>query len=129
VKLLYFAWVRERIGAHEEDFALPAGVATVGDLIAHLAARGDGYAHAFADPAQIRAAVNQETAQPGDAVADGDEVAFFPPMTGGTQGAPAFRPPSRNPFLSTDGNRGVGGKAQEWVPGQARDASESGEDQ
>ncbi len=59
MKLLYFAWVRERIGVHEEDYALPVGVSTVGDLIAHLAARGDGYARAFADPMQIRAAVNQ----------------------------------------------------------------------
>ena len=83
MKLLYFAWVRERIGVHEEDYALPGGVGTVGDLIAHLAGRGDGYARAFADPAQIRAAVNQETAHMSDAVADGDEVAFFPPMTGG----------------------------------------------
>lgn len=87
MKLLYFAWVRERIGIHEEDYALPDGIGTVGDLIAHLAGRGDGYARAFADPAQIRAAVNQETAQPGDAVGDGDEVAFFPPMTGGNRSA------------------------------------------
>jgi molybdopterin synthase sulfur carrier subunit len=87
VKLLYFAWVRERIGVHEEDYALPVGVSTVGDLIAHLAARGDGYARAFADPMQIRAAVNQETAQPGNPVADGDEIAFFPPMTGGNRSA------------------------------------------
>lgn len=83
MKLLYFAWVRERIGVNEEDFTLPDGVATVADLIDHLAGRGDGYARAFADPKQIRAAVNQETAQPGDPVANGDEVAFFPPMTGG----------------------------------------------
>lgn len=94
MKLLYFAWVRERVGLHEEDHALPNGVQTVGDLIAYLAGRGDGYARAFADPSQIRAAVNQETAQPGDPVADGDEVAFFPPMTGGDQISPVFRPPS-----------------------------------
>ncbi|WP_417517584.1 molybdopterin converting factor subunit 1 [Minwuia sp.] len=83
MKLLYFAWVRERTGVHEEDYALPAGVATVADLMTHLRGRGDGFDRAFADPDRIRAAVNQETAAPGDPVCDADEVAFFPPMTGG----------------------------------------------
>ena len=83
MKLLYFAWVRERTGIHEETYALPDSVGTVAELIAHLKGRGDGFARAFADPAQVRAAVNQETAFLADPVADGDEVAFFPPMTGG----------------------------------------------
>lgn len=83
MKLLYFAWVRERTGVHEEDYDLPDGVVTVADLIEHLKGRGDGFARAFADAGQIRAAVNQETAGPGDPVAQDDEVAFFPPMTGG----------------------------------------------
>ena len=75
----------ERIGLHEEDWSLPDGVHDVAGLIAALVERGPGYAHAFADTAQIRAAVNQETAPMSAAVRDGDEVAFFPPMTGGGQ--------------------------------------------
>ena len=63
--------------------AVIIGVGTVAQLMDHLKARGDGFARAFADPAQIRAAVNQETARPGDPVGPHDEVAFFPPMTGG----------------------------------------------
>jgi molybdopterin synthase sulfur carrier subunit len=83
MKLLYFAWVRERTGVHEESWELPQGVATVGELITALSARGPGFAHAFADVKQVRAAVNQETAGLDDPVSDADEVAFFPPMTGG----------------------------------------------
>ncbi len=83
MKLLYFAWIRERTGIHEETWPLPDGVTSVRDLVAALAARGPSFAHAFADLKQIRAAVNQETAKLDDAVAEGDEVAFFPPMTGG----------------------------------------------
>ncbi|MDF1722068.1 MAG: molybdopterin converting factor subunit 1 [Minwuia sp.] len=83
MKLLYFAWIRERTGVHEETWPLPKGTATVQDLIARLAERGPGFAHAFADVKQIRAAVNQETAKLDAPVSDGDEVAFFPPMTGG----------------------------------------------
>ncbi|MBO6946442.1 MAG: molybdopterin converting factor subunit 1 [Rhodospirillales bacterium] len=83
MKLLYFAWVREHVGTPSEEIALPDGVATVGDLIAWLAGRGDGYAAAFADTALVRAAVNQEHVDPLHPVRDGDEVAFFPPVTGG----------------------------------------------
>lgn len=83
MKVLYFAWLRERIGSGEEEVSLPGGVATVGALMRWLAARSDGHAAAFADPAVVRAAVNQEHATPETAVRDGDEVAFFPPMTGG----------------------------------------------
>lgn len=83
MKLLYFAWLRERTGVHEEDWPLPDGVATVADLVAALVARGPGFAAAFADMDRVRAAVNQETAGPDAPVGDRDEVAFFPPMTGG----------------------------------------------
>lgn len=83
MKLLYFAWVRERIGSASEDFPCPEDVATVGDLIARLASRGGGYAEAFKDAAQVRTAVNQEHVDIGHPVSDGDEVAFFPPVTGG----------------------------------------------
>jgi sulfur-carrier protein len=81
--LLYFAWLRERVGTAEERIELPAGVATVGALIAWLQARGPGHAAAFAVANRVRCAVNQEFAGPDAAVRPGDEVAFFPPVTGG----------------------------------------------
>ena len=81
--LLYFAWVRQRIGKSEEQLSLPAQVQTVSELIAHLRARGAGYAEAFAAPERLRAAVNQEHVPFDTPVRDEDEVAFFPPVTGG----------------------------------------------
>lgn len=81
--LLYFAWVRERTGRASEEIERPAGVATVADLIAWQAARGDGYAEAFADAKQIRVALNQEHVSVDHAIGDNDEIAFFPPVTGG----------------------------------------------
>ncbi len=83
VQVLYFAWLRERAGRSEERVALPEGVATVAGLVAHLAAQDDAHAAAFAHAGLVRAAVNQEFAAPDAAIADGDEVAFFPPVTGG----------------------------------------------
>ncbi len=81
--LLYFAWLREHIGRGEETLELPAAASTVGGLIAFLMARGEGYQAAFAQPDLIRAAVNQTMAEPSTPIAAGDEVAFFPPITGG----------------------------------------------
>ncbi len=83
IKILYFAWVRERTGTGEEDFCLPDGVHTLEALIAALRARGAGYEAAFAIPKFVRAAVNQVFAHAGTPIAPGDEVAFFPPVTGG----------------------------------------------
>lgn len=83
MRVLYFAWVRETIGTGEEEVTLPAGVATVAALVDHLAARSPRHAAAFANRRTIRCAVNQDFAGPEDAVAEGDEVAFFPPVTGG----------------------------------------------
>jgi len=83
MKLLYFAWMRERMGRAEEDLALPSGIATVGALADWLRGRDAAGAAAFAQPGVVRAAVNQEFAQPSDPVHDGDDVAFFPPVTGG----------------------------------------------
>ena len=83
MRVLYFAWMRERMGRGEETLPLPAGVGTVGALTDWLRARDAAGAAAFAHGAVVRAAVNQEFAQPGTPVADGDEVAFFPPVTGG----------------------------------------------
>lgn len=81
--LLYFAWLRERIGLGEEDVAAPPDVATVAQLVTWLRSRGPHYEAAFGTTAPVRCAVNQEFATPGAAVASGDEVAFFPPVTGG----------------------------------------------
>ena len=81
--LLYFAWVRQKIGRSEEQIPFPANVATVADLVAHLRARGGGYAEAFAEPKRLRAAVNQDHVSFDAEVCDQDEVAFFPPVTGG----------------------------------------------
>ena len=83
MKLLYFAWVRERVGKPQEDVELPAGVATVGDLMAWLAKRGDEYAHAFENPKIIRAAIDRAHVRPDTTIAGAREIAFFPPMTGG----------------------------------------------
>jgi molybdopterin synthase sulfur carrier subunit len=83
MKALYFAWVRERVGKAEETLDPPATVATVGDLIAWLSERGDGYAYAFAKPAAVRAALDRVHARSDASIAGAKEVAFFPPMTGG----------------------------------------------
>lgn len=83
MKLMYFAWVRERIGKAEETVDLPASVSTVGDLISWLSSRGEEYAHAFETPKVIRAAIDQTHVRPGTAIAGAREIAFFPPMTGG----------------------------------------------
>ena len=83
MKLLYFAWVRERVGKPQEDVELPATVATVGDLMAWLAKRGDEYAHAFENPKIIRAAIDRAHVRADATIAGAREIAFFPPMTGG----------------------------------------------
>jgi molybdopterin synthase sulfur carrier subunit len=83
VKVLYFAWVRERIGKAEEMVEPPAGVRTVGELITWLAGRGEEYAHAFERPQVIRAAIDQTHVRPDTAIAGAREIALFPPMTGG----------------------------------------------
>jgi molybdopterin synthase sulfur carrier subunit len=83
MRLLYFAWIRQRIGHAEEELAPPANVATVGALLDWLDARGGGYAKALENRKLVRVAVNQAYAQPGDPVRPGDEIALFPPVTGG----------------------------------------------
>jgi len=83
VKVLYFAWVRERIGKTEEEVEPPPEVATVGELMGWLASRGDEYADAFVNPKVIRAAINRTHVKPETTIAGAREIAFFPPMTGG----------------------------------------------
>ena len=83
VKVLYFASIRERLGRDAEEIELPAGIATVASLRSHLRSRGGAWAEALADGKLLRAAVNQDMSQPTAAIKAGDEVAFFPPVTGG----------------------------------------------
>lgn len=83
MKLLYFAWLKAKTGIAEEEVDPPAEVATVGDLLSWLKGRGPGYAEALADLQIVRVAVNQEYADPSHPVGPGDEVALFPPVTGG----------------------------------------------
>ncbi len=83
MKLLYFAWLKAKTGVAEEEVDPPAEVATVGDLLGWLKGRGPGYAEALADLQIVRVAVNQEYADPDHPVGPGDEVALFPPVTGG----------------------------------------------
>ena len=82
MQILYFAWLKERMGRSGEALALPPGVGTVGELMAWLRARDDRGERALGSGV-VRAAINGEFAQPGDPVADSDEVALFPPVTGG----------------------------------------------
>ena len=83
MKLVYFAWVRERVGQAEEQVEPPADVGTVSDLVAWLKTRGEGYAHAFENERVIRAAIDHVHVKPETPLAGAREVAFFPPMTGG----------------------------------------------
>ena len=83
VTLLYFAWVRERIGKGSERVELPADVETVGQLMRWLVARGPEFAHAFERPEVIRAAIDKNHARLDSPIAGAREVAFFPPVTGG----------------------------------------------
>jgi molybdopterin synthase sulfur carrier subunit len=83
VTILYFARLREALGTASETLALPDGVSDLAGLRAALVRRGGNWAEHLGDARPIRAAVNQEMAEPGTPVSDGDEVAFFPPVTGG----------------------------------------------
>jgi len=83
MKLVYFAWVRERIGKAEETVDPPRGIATVADLVRWLKARGEEYEYAFENEAIVRAAIDHVHVKPEAPIAGAREIAFFPPMTGG----------------------------------------------
>ena len=83
MKLVYFAWVRERVGLPEENVDLPPEVRTVADLVGWLRARGENYVHAFENPAIVRAALDRVHVKPTASLEGVKEAAFFPPMTGG----------------------------------------------
>ncbi|HTM60234.1 MAG TPA: molybdopterin converting factor subunit 1 [Burkholderiales bacterium] len=83
VTVLFFASLREQVGQPREELELPASVTTVGALREHLRARGGAWDAVFAPNKPVRAAVNQDMVQPAAAIKAGDEIAFFPPVTGG----------------------------------------------
>ncbi len=83
LRISYFAWIRDRMGAAEESVAPPPETATVGALVAWLAARDERGAHAFADPARIRAALGSDMVGLDARIGDAREIALFPPVTGG----------------------------------------------
>lgn len=85
MKLLYFAWLKQRTGIAEEEVAPPPAVRDVAGLLEWLKGRGPGYAAALKDLSVVRVAVNQEYARPDHPVRAGDEVALFPPVTGGAR--------------------------------------------
>lgn len=83
LKLVYFAWVRERIGLAQESVTPPEDARTIAELVRWLKTRDEGYAAAFADEAIVRAAIDHTHVRPDASIADAREIAFFPPMTGG----------------------------------------------
>lgn len=83
MKLVYFAWVRERIGLPQEDVAPPQSVTNVRDLLEWLKSRGDEYAEALKHPEAIRVAIDQEHVGHDEPIAGAREIGLFPPMTGG----------------------------------------------
>jgi sulfur-carrier protein len=83
MRLLYFAWVKEKTGIGAEDIDLPASVTTVAELMAWLKTRGPEFEHAFARSEVIRAAIDQSHVRHDAHLAGAREIAFFPPVTGG----------------------------------------------
>jgi sulfur-carrier protein len=83
MKILYFAWIRERVGKTEEVVDLPGSVQTVADLVQWLKGRGEEYAYAFENQKVVRAALDRVHVRPDTKLAGAREIALFPPMTGG----------------------------------------------
>ena len=83
LKLVYFAWVRERVGKAEESVDLPPEIDTIADLVAWLRGRGEEYAYAFENDGVIRVALDQKHVRADASLLGARELAFFPPMTGG----------------------------------------------
>ena len=83
MRMVYFAWVRERIGVGEEEVSPPATVETIAGLVDWLAQRSDGHANAFADRSRLRAARDQDFVGMDTPIAGAREIDLFPPVTGG----------------------------------------------
>ena len=83
MNILYFAWMREHTGCAAEEIELPDGVTTVADLVPHIASQSDGHATALRNLKTVRVAVNRTHSALETPIKQGDEIAFFPPVTGG----------------------------------------------
>jgi molybdopterin synthase sulfur carrier subunit len=83
MKLVYFAWVRERVGRTDEEIELPAAIDTIAELVRWLKGRGEEYGYAFENEDIVRAAIDHVHVKPEARIAGAREIAFFPPMTGG----------------------------------------------
>ncbi|GJE57580.1 MULTISPECIES: MoaD/ThiS family protein [Methylobacterium] len=83
MKLVYFAWVRERIGKADETVTPPPGIDTIAGLVSWLKTHGEEYAYAFENEGVVRAAIDRVHARPDSPITGAAEIAFFPPMTGG----------------------------------------------
>jgi molybdopterin synthase sulfur carrier subunit len=83
MKIVYFAWMREHIGSSGEELDLPQGITTVGDLATYLKTLSTGHAKALSNLDVVRVAVNKIYADLNTQISNTDEVAFFPPVTGG----------------------------------------------
>jgi len=83
VTVLYFAWARQKLGVSGERLELPAGVRSVRDLASHLSNRNATWSDVFSDLSSLRTAVNQEHVSWDAPITANDEIAFFPPVTGG----------------------------------------------
>ena len=83
MKILYFSWIKDKLGKSHEEMQLNDNIKTVNDLITLLKKNNENYADVFKDTSSIKVSINMETAKFEDSLHDNDEVAFFPPMTGG----------------------------------------------
>mgnify|MGYP001376376259 FL=1 len=83
MKILYFSWIKDKIGKTHEDIQIKDNIKTIDDLIAYLKKSNEGYEEVFKDTSSIKVSINMETANFKDQINNNDEVAFFPPMTGG----------------------------------------------
>lgn len=83
MKILYFSWIKDKLGKSHEDIQLNDNVKTINDLITSLKQTNENYLDVFKDTSSIKVSINMETAGFEDSINDNDEVAFFPPMTGG----------------------------------------------
>ena len=83
MKILYFSWIKDKLGKSHEEMQLDDDIKTVNDLITLLKKNNQNYEDVFKDTSSIKVSINMETAKFEDTIVDNDEVAFFPPMTGG----------------------------------------------
>ena len=83
MKILYFSWIKDKIGKTHEDIQIKDNIKTIDDLVAYLKKSNESYEEVFKDISSIKVSINMETADFKDQINNNDEVAFFPPMTGG----------------------------------------------